>query len=127
MRQAINRSISLNNKILILFGGFLNQFGWFFFSFGLIFFWIFALNADVSFIHFQGDVVEVRGVVTDVIETDAQINKRSIYEYHYQFKNKEGRVFDSFSYQKSSRVKVNHTLLIEYPKNRIDLSRIKGM
>ncbi|MCI5137665.1 MAG: hypothetical protein D3922_04445 [Candidatus Electrothrix sp. AR1] len=61
----------------IFFGGFANQFGWIFFGFGMIFFWIFALNADVSFLLFSGERVTVQGMVTDSRETSASVDETS--------------------------------------------------
>jgi hypothetical protein len=49
------RPVPLSVRVVILFGGFMNQFGWLFVGFGLIFVWVFTLRADVtSWFYFRG-------------------------------------------------------------------------
>ncbi|PCJ18620.1 MAG: hypothetical protein COB02_10810 [Candidatus Cloacimonadota bacterium] len=127
MRQYINRHIPISNKLNIFLGGFLNQFGWLFTSFGFILVWLFALNADLSFIDFQGEIIKTQGLITNIVETNISESKQSIYEYHYNFKNSQGQIFDSYSYKKRNRLSIGKNITIEYPKNKIHLSRIKGM
>lgn len=127
MRADINRHLGLSNKLRILFGGPLVQFAWFFLSFGMIFVWVFVFKIDFSFIHFQGEIVKTKGVVTRIAETSMEINDNRVFEYYYEFKDKEGRVFDSYSYSSTSYAEENSKVNVEYPASRIDLSRIKGM
>ncbi|MHC4335254.1 MAG: hypothetical protein ACYSUP_15040, partial [Planctomycetota bacterium] len=59
------RPVPLSVRIVILFGGFMNQFGWLFVGFGLIFVWIFTLRADVtSWYYFRGQLAETTATVT---------------------------------------------------------------
>jgi hypothetical protein len=126
MSVTINRNVATTAKCGVFFGGFLNQFGWSFFGFGLIFFWTFAMNADLSFIHFIGDVVTVKGVATNSFETGASQNKTPVFKNSYKLTTEEGIEFKDSSYS-SRNIRIGETIVIEYPKGKPQYSRIKGM
>ncbi len=127
MSYGTDRGIPQSTKMYIFFHGFLKQFGWTFFGFGMIFFWIFVLNADLSFIHFNGKIVTVEVKVTNTFETNASVNEASVYENHYKFIDENGIEFEEFSYSTGSKVYKGDKVLIEYPEGKPQYSRIKGM
>jgi hypothetical protein len=127
MNFAINRDIAFSTKWGVLLGGFPHQFGWFFFGFGLIFFWVFAINADVSFLHYTGDTITVEGIVTDSIKTGASENEAPIFENHYTFTTKEGIEFEAFSYSTGRDIQMGKTITVEYPEGKPQYSRVMGM
>ena len=127
MSIAINRKIPITTKCSLLFGGFFNQFGWLFFGFGLIFFWVFAMNTDLSFLHFTGKIITVEGIATDSFETGASENDISVFENHYKFTTTEEDEFESFSYSTGRNIQIGKTVTIEYPEGKPQYSRIKGM
>lgn len=122
------RNISLKIKLENLFGGFANQFGWIFFSFGLIFVWAFTMQSDLtSWYHYRGELIEVWGNVSAVKSTNMSVNKRSVYQYDYSFEDSSGIEHKGSSYSSTSSYSKGSRVLIEFPKNKIELSRIKGM
>lgn len=122
------RTIPFSIKIGNLFGGFINQFGWIFFSFGLIFVWTFTMQADLtSWYHFRGNKTETYGILTKVSPTDMTINKRKVYKYEYSFEDEFGEGFTGISYSNNSSLSQGKKVLIEFPNNNPDISRIKGM
>ncbi|MCO4781832.1 MAG: hypothetical protein KC646_05865 [Candidatus Cloacimonetes bacterium] len=127
MRIEINRHLGFNNKLKILFGGALSQFAWFFLGFGMVFVWLFVFKVDMSFLHFQGEVVKTQGVITKIDETSMEVNDDQVLIYYYEFKDSQGNLNDSYSYSSTSYAKINSTVTVEYPASRIDLSRIKDM
>ncbi|MCK5632699.1 hypothetical protein KAH94_03050 [bacterium] len=127
MRNHVNRKIPVTTKCNVLFGGFLNQFGWLFFGFGLIFFWVFAMNADLSFLYFKGNIISIEGVAIDSYETGAMEGETPVFENHYKFTTKDGIEFEEFSYDTGYDVKPGSKLTIEYPEGKPQYSRVKGM
>lgn len=123
MKRKIPTSVWIN----IFFGGFANQFGWIFFGFGMVFFWIFAVNADTSFLLFFGERVTVQGTATDSWETNASVNEQSVYENHYTFVDDKGKKIQDLSYATGQRVNKGGTVTVEYPAGKPYYSRIKGM
>jgi hypothetical protein len=127
VRIDINRFIPVTTKWGVLFGGFMNQFGWAFFGFGLIFFWIFAMNADLSFLHFSGEIITVEGKVTNSSKTGASVNEIPVYEVHYTFGNGDADAYNGISYSTGRALQSGETVSIEYPEGKPRYSRIKGM
>ncbi len=127
MNSAINRDIEFFTKCGVFFGGFQNQLGWFFFGFGLIFFWIFGMNADLSFLRYTGNTITVQGIATDSIETRFSENETPIFENHYKFTTKEGIEFEEFSYSTGQDIQIGKTITVEYPEGKPEYSRIVGM
>ena len=127
MNVSINRDVSFFTKCGVFFGGNQNQFNWFFFGFGLIFFWMFTMNADLSFLRYTGNIITVQGIVTDSIETYFSENKIRIFENHYKFKTKEGIEFEEFSYSTGQNIQIGETVTVEYPEGKPEYSRIRGM
>jgi hypothetical protein len=126
MRITIHRIIPNTTKWNILFGGFLNQFGWSFFGFGLIFFWVFAMNADLSFLHFTGRIVTVEGIVTMSVNTGASENDVPVFENHATF-TAESEEREVVSYSTGQAPGNGETVTIEYPAGKPQYARIKGM
>jgi len=123
----MTRSIPFSIKLSNLFGGFLNQFGWLFFGFGMIFVWAFGSNADLSFIHFHGEVVTVQGTAVGAAETSTYINEEMVLETFYKFTDQQGDEWEGSSFAAGSYYNAGDPVTIEYPLGRPYLSRIKGM
>ncbi|WLE96335.1 MAG: hypothetical protein QTN59_16840 [Candidatus Electrothrix communis] len=123
----IKREVPVTVWVNIFFGGFANQFGWIFFGFGMIFFWIFALNADVSFLVFSGENTLVQGMVTDSRETSASVNETSVYENHYTFIDDREKRVKGFSYATGRWLEEGEPVMVEYPVGKPYYSRIQGM
>lgn len=121
------RAIPATVWINIFFGGFTNQFGWIFFGFGMVFFWIFALQADMSFLLFTGEHVTTQGVITESRETNASEDEKSIYENHYTFVDEHGKRIQDFSYATGKWLREGAEVTVEYPAGRPYYSRIQGM
>lgn len=127
MSVATYRKIPLSTKCSILFGGFANQFGWAFFGFGMIFFWGFALNSDLSFLYFTGEVITVEGTATRSTEVDASEGNVTVIENRYKFKTEDGIEFEGISYATGQSIQIGQPVTIEYPEGKPQYSRIKGM
>ena len=105
----------------------MNQFGWFFFGFGLIFFWVFAMNADLSFLYFTGRLITVEGIVTESFKTGASENDVPVFENYYSFTTLEGERLNNVSYSTGTALRSGEKVTIEYPEGNPSYSRIKGM
>ena len=127
MRLPTYRHIPLSTRISILFGGFKAQFGWAFFGFGMIFFWAFAMNMDLSFLHYNGNVITVEGMATGYSLTDASENEVSVFANHFTFKTEDGDEITGTSYATGQRILDGETLTIEYPEGKPHYARIQGM
>jgi hypothetical protein len=123
MKRKIPTSVWIN----IFFGGFANQFGWIFFGFGMVFFWIFAVNADTSFLLFFGERVTAQGIITDSRDTNVSINEKTIYENHYTFVDDRGKKVQDLSYSTGRWLKEGTLVTVEYPAEKPYYSRIREM
>ena len=122
------RNISLKIKLENLFGGFMNLFGWIFFSFGMIFVWVFTMQSDLtSWYNFRGEVTEVWGNISEVNPTNMTVNNRRMYEYYYFFEDNSGNEHKGSSYSNNTSHSKGSRVLVEFPENKPELSRIKGM
>lgn len=127
MRLPTYRQIPLSTRISILFGGFKAQFGWAFFGFGMIFFWAFAMNMDLSFLYYNGNIVTVEGLATGYSGTNASENEVSVFANHFSFKTEDGVEISGTSYATGHRVLDGEALIVEYPEGKPQYARIKGM
>jgi len=139
------RNVPLSVTLTLLFGGWLNQIGWGVAAFGGVFAWIFAANADVtSLIYFRGEVHTVAGTVTGVEKTafstggsgrrrsrSSRRKGKPIYEVRYRYSpaadiSREGRSYFTHT-SSSTEPNVESDVVVEYPADRPDISRIEGM
>ena len=127
MGVATHRNIPVSTKCRILFGGFKNQFGWAFFGFGMIFFWGFAMNSDLSFLYYTGEIIRVEGIATHSFEIDATEGNVTVIGNHYKFKTEDGLEFEGISYATGRSIQAGNIITIEYPEGKPHYSRIKGM
>lgn len=133
-------------RLGVLFGGWLNQVGWGLVAFGGIFALIFAVNADcTSWYHFRGEIQSVTGTVTGVERTafsqggGGGRHRRSrssgrgkpIYEVRYRYTPTADISREGVSYllapNSTTEPTVPQEVIVEYPANRPDVSRIRGM
>jgi hypothetical protein len=127
MNIATDRQIPMTTTLSILFGGILNLSGWITFGFGLIFVWVFTMNADLSFIHFTGEILTVKGIVTASRDTGASVNERPVFEHHYTFRTHKDVEYKGVSYSTGGALNIGETATIEYPEGKPHYSRIQGM
>jgi hypothetical protein len=128
------RQVPLSVRIVILFGGFMNQFGWFFVGFGLIFVWTFTSRADVtSWYYFRGPLAETTGTITHIEHSgiteggSEHSDGPPVHAYHYTFIAEGGIKYDGVSYSTARPTGKGEKVRIEYPVNKPHISRIKGM
>ena len=132
-RSVAKRDLPLSVPLAALFGGFINQFGWLFFGFGMIFVWVFAQNADWSFITWRtGTVLETEGVVTDVVQTSMSEGGsdntpgRPIHEFTFSYEI-GGAPYLAQSYSSTKYVGQGENIEVEYLEGSPEKARIKGM
>lgn len=120
------RHIPLLAAIRIIIGRAVTRIGWLVFSFLMIFGWTFGSNADLTFLHFFGETTTTEGYVTDVIETNMEINEQSVYANVYEYLDHESELYvrDAFSTGRSLSPK--QTVTVEYPLNAPQYGRIAG-
>ena len=127
MAVATYRNIPISTRCSILFGGFKNQFGWSLFAFGMIFFWAFAMNSDLSFLHYTGEIITIEGIATKSIEIDASEGEVNVIKNYYMFKTEDGLEIEGFSYATGQAIQAGEAIIVEYPEGKPQYSRIKGM
>lgn len=102
------------------------QIGWAVFGFGMFFFWAFVMNADLSFLTFRGPYAVVDGKITEVVETNASVNKQRVRENHYEY-SVAGVRRTGTSYSHGSAPSVGEIVPVEYSESDPSQSRIEGM
>ena len=127
MTQPGKRHLPATSSFVVLMGTGMGQLGWLLLGFGGIFFWGFAMNADLSALHFRGEIVTVEGVATNLYGTGASVNDNEVFENHFRFTTPEGTEFESFSYTTGGGMEAGETVRIEYPAGKPGYSRIVGM
>lgn len=119
------RHVPLSLRIVSIFNPVV-QFGLLFAGFGSIFFWIFATNADLSFITFHGALSRATGYVTSVQKTNAKENRVRVHANHYTY-SVAGRSFSGISYSSGQEVDPGAAVTVEYKADDPSRSRILGM
>ena len=128
----IQRQISFSNICQAFLANLIFQVGTFIFSVTMIFVWFMLPKIDLSYINFQLETVETRGKISKIVEIlspHSMDRNNYIYQYFYSFKDDEGAKVESYSYanKKRKKFRVGKNPIIEYPKDKIELSRVKGM
>lgn len=123
----INRSLPLLLSGLLVFGRWSTMLGWGLFGILMIFASVFGGNADTSFLYFYGDNITVEGKVIEVVETNMEINERSVYATVYEFKDILGNVYGNDAFSTGNGPKVGSTVVVEYPVGKPQHSRVQGM
>jgi hypothetical protein len=110
----------------------LSQIGWALLGFGGIFFWVFAMNADFSFVTFRGEMNRIAGEVLQIEKTNASEggSKNSpgtpVYRTHYAY-SVAGQRLTGTSYSTGHHPEVGQQVDVEYIKGKPAESRIQGM
>jgi hypothetical protein len=112
---------------LVLFGTPGTQSMWLLAAVGSIVFWGFTMNANLlSWRQFDGELVRVRGTITENSDSHFKENRVRIYTSHYSFTDEYGRVQTGTSYGSRS-YREGERATIEYPAGEPETSRIKGL
>jgi hypothetical protein len=102
------------------------QIGFFLLAFSTPFFWLFAGNADISFLTFRGDLATAPATVKEVVDTRASESRRRVYANHYSF-FADGHEFSGVSYSSGEALQPSAVVTVHYdPKNPLH-SRLEGM
>jgi hypothetical protein len=103
-----------------------SQGGWAFFGFGMIFFWVFALQADLSFATFRNATGRADGRVLHTRKTGASENEQQVHASHYQY-SVAGRTFEGTSYTTGGAPAQGDSVEVEFDEGNPGRSRIAGM
>lgn len=117
LRDLPPRHLDLFTKIIILFGGFLQQFGWIFFTLGSLFAWIFIPLSDVM-LWFEGkkDWKETVGQVMSAEPTNSSVNETTVYQYLHSFELENER-FTGKSFTVGRQYNDGEEVTIRYNEN----------
>jgi len=118
------RPVPFSLSILTTLNGFA-QVGFFVLAFSSIFFWVFAANADFSFLTFKAAHGRATGTVTRVVDTSARQNRSTIHANHYQY-SVAGKTLEGMSYSNGDNVQAGDRVLVEYFEDKPLVSRIAG-
>jgi hypothetical protein len=106
------------------------QIAWAVLGIGTIFFWVFAMNADLSFISLRGPLAETGGEVVRVERTafseGSKGSSRPIYAHHYVYFVAD-RPLTGVSYGVGRRGEPGERVRVEYAEAAPARSRIAGM
>ncbi len=119
------RRVPFSLTALSLFGG-ISQVGWFVFGFGMVFFWLFAGQADFSFVTLRGELARTIGKVTNVEPTGASENDQTVMANHYEY-SVAGQRLTGTSYTTGSGASAGEQVTVEYREGNPLRSRIAGM
>lgn len=102
------------------------QLGFFLLLFSTPFFWMFAGNADLSFVTFRGATATAIATVTHVDDTAASESRQRIYANHYSF-FADGKPFEGVSYSSGNSLAPLSKATVEYLDSNPQRSRLEGM
>jgi hypothetical protein len=121
------RHVPMSVRLHMRFGGFANQFGWLFFGFGMVFVWIFGGSTAIhNFVFFSGDLVSTEATVTEIAQTNVQINDREVCNYVYSY-HVEGKSYLGATKGFAGYCDIGDSVAIEYCVNDHARSRIPDM
>lgn len=125
------RRVPMSLIVTNLFNAF-SQIGWAVLGFGGIFFWIFAMNADFSFVTFRGDMNRIAGEVLQIEKTNASEGGSKnrpgspVFRTHYAY-SVAGQRLTGTAYSTGNHPEVGQQVDVEYIKGKPAESRIEGM
>ena len=103
------------------------QIGCFVLLFSTPFFWIFVGNAELPGIGFRGETMRTNGVVTEVEDTNASENDRSIWGVHYRY-SVNARAYEGVSYESGGTdLEPGSLVIVEYLRSDPATSRVEGL
>ena len=111
----------------LFLAGWGSQLSWALLCLGMVLFWVFFMNADLSFMHFGGQVERVEGVVTGSEETNVTVNDEEVIANSYYFMSRDSIEFWDVSYAAGRWYPEGKKVVVEYPLAKPHLSRIQGM
>jgi len=121
------RHVPMSVRLRMRCGGFASQFGWLFFGFGMVFVWVFGgATALHNLVFFSGELASAEATVTEIAETNVEINDREVYRYVYSYEV-EGRTYTGATKGFGGRYQVDDTANIEYCVDDHARSRIPDM
>lgn len=121
------RSVSLNLKIKMLFGGSANFFAWAFISFGLVFCLAFDIAETVRELRmFSGEIMTVEGISTGYSGTNITINDETVLELRFSFKGIDNKEYQGRSFATGSYIEEGTPVPVEFNADYPKYSRIEG-
>ncbi len=128
LREPAPRHIDLLSRLMILFGGTVQQMGWVFGGFGMIFFWVFVLNSEARFLlAFDGKWLDANGILTEVYATNSEVNDRPVYAYRFTY-NVDGHIMEGESFGTfREQYEANLPVPVQYKSRNPQRARIEGM
>lgn len=128
-KLAVNpRRVPLWVRLTTLWAGWLTQIGTLVFLFGMIMLSLSAPQSELPWVlEFRGPLETASGVIVSQRETNASVNDVSIYAYTYQFSGPDQAVYQGTSYITGEYAKPGQSVVVEFPKGKPAISRIRGM
>ncbi len=117
-------TLSLPERLVVLFSGFEAQFGWLFFGFGMIFVWVFGVFAPLKqgIVNYDG---ETTGVISGIAATNSSVNDRTVMRYTFSYEV-NGRTYTAESFTEDLLGEALTPVTVEYSTSDPDRARIKG-
>lgn len=123
-----NRKIPSSVAISMILGRGVTYSGWALASFLMVFAMIFGGKADRSFWHFMGeDVATAQGKITHVVETNFEINERSVYAHVFEFYDQDGFLIERDAFSNGRAYSTGRSVTVEYVVGNPQHARINGL
>jgi hypothetical protein len=121
------RSVSLNLKIKMLFGGSINFLAWGIISFGLIFCLAFDIAETVRELKiFSGEIITVEGISTGYSGTNITVNDETVIELRFSFKGIDNKEYHGRSFATGAYIDEGTAVPVEFSPHNPKYSRIEG-
>ena len=122
------RHLSLLDKVTLFFNHYYAFIGLFFFLFSLIFLHFFEFADSVKNINFSlQKVYTTEGFIEEVYESNLTVNEKEVNAFKFSYVV-EGQTFHNTSFSQYHSFNLEETnTIVEYVKNKPEISRIKGM
>jgi hypothetical protein len=121
------RNISLGTQLAIFFQGVLMIIGLAFLLMGSLFLGIFGMLIDFDDWRFSdSDPLSSEVVVLSESGTGASENDTPVYEYSYEFKTPDGKLYTGTSYHTGGFDYQNQKVKVQYLKDNPEISRIEN-
>ncbi len=124
----MNRIVPLSARISIVLGAGMTKMGFLLIGFLGIFAWTFGGNADLTGLHFMfGETVVAKGEVLESVETNFEVNERSVYATVYRFESEGGGEYIADAFSTGAGPQTGASVRVEYVRGAAQHSRIPGM
>ncbi len=120
------RTLTLPERLVILFSGFESQFGWLFFGFGMSFAWIFGMLSPLPDLFIRHDGTTTGIILAENSTSTSYVNGNEEQAYTYTY-TMEGKKYEKTGHARPAAFQGGEQVTVRYSTEKPFRSKVKGL